>query len=792
METYLNAFVANFTPGKPRRTTLEGREFIVANLSLIVPGVLSGSKGALYYPEEEIKRDPGIWNRIPIVVYHPVRNGMHVSAKFPGVIEEQGIGFLLNARFINGKLRAEGWFDVGLTSNYDQRLEKEGRPTILPRLQRGEPIELSTGLFTQNEDRPGVTPKGRPYDAIARNYKSDHLAVLPDQTGACSLTDGCGVHVTNSNPEGINQYSGGRVGDKVKDPDTDQVGTVVKISSSGIHHVAFDNGDPDFPTLYSQSDLKAGMLLKHPVANEARMNRRFWQRIGEMIGLAANQGRHQETGQFLHHGGKPGTKQTHSAAKKGFIAPAHEGQADSTVVIPEEEDEPEANAAAVHDKLGRFAKSAGSAAASSTTGTAIITPTKMSSDPKEASSDAAMASKSAYRKDYVYDEHRSNKQEAVRKHSQAAEDAAKSGDHEKAIVEHRATAEIHEKEAEALGKEGKPFAKSASLQKSIAQYHRNAAAQHRAESIKADIKSKVDNALAELQETENAKTKGPGLKHWDDALDRVHDAAEESLKTAAAAKDCETTENSLNQGEVMSVKAMDRKTMVSTLVANCSCPKERAAIENMAGSVSDDTLKKFLTANAFGGGPPPQAAAGGGKPAPQQAGGQEDDPENEQHPNPAIAKKPVPGAAAVPAPAVAANAKPKTAMEWLIQNNAPPEIVQGFSFTQQVVNTEKAKVVQRMVGNIADEKERTEVANSLMKKELGELQYLAKLIPAPQPQVANRFANAFAPQTPVMAPGFNFFPTPATPTTNTMDDDLILNDAEPVDWQALSKELAGR
>jgi hypothetical protein len=34
--------------GRSRRETLNGREYIVAPVTLIVPGVLNGSKGALY------------------------------------------------------------------------------------------------------------------------------------------------------------------------------------------------------------------------------------------------------------------------------------------------------------------------------------------------------------------------------------------------------------------------------------------------------------------------------------------------------------------------------------------------------------------------------------------------------------------------------------------------------------------------------------------------------------------------------------------------------------------------
>jgi hypothetical protein len=50
-------------------------------------------------------------------------------------------------------------------------------------------------LFTDNETAPpGASHLGRPYNFVARNYRPDHLAILPDQRGACSIEDGCGLN----------------------------------------------------------------------------------------------------------------------------------------------------------------------------------------------------------------------------------------------------------------------------------------------------------------------------------------------------------------------------------------------------------------------------------------------------------------------------------------------------------------------------------------------------------------------------------------------------------------------
>lgn len=218
----METLVANLI-GKTRRDTFDGREFIVAPLTLIVPGVLNGSKGPLFYPLEEIAKNADAWNGIPLVVDHPEKNGSPVSARSPAVLNGQGIGHLFGAT-ANGKLTAEGWFDVEKTGRVDNR--------ILDSLRNGKPIELSTGLFTRDEPlgKPGIF-EGKPYSFVAHDLRPDHLAILPDSIGACSNTDGCGVLV-NSEAQLV-----GRTGEKNGHTHTATVG-----GTSGFGFASFDSG----------------------------------------------------------------------------------------------------------------------------------------------------------------------------------------------------------------------------------------------------------------------------------------------------------------------------------------------------------------------------------------------------------------------------------------------------------------------------------------------------------------------------------------------------------------------
>jgi len=147
-------------------------------MTTIVPGVLNGSQGPLHYEPEEIAKAVKAWDQVDICVNHPYDElGNPISVKHPSA-RKNVIGFLRNSRF-EGKLQHEGWFDVENTKRVDHR--------VYNALERGEPMELSTGLHTDNVDEDGKS--------YARNHRPDHLAVLPDHRGACSIDDGCGVLV---------------------------------------------------------------------------------------------------------------------------------------------------------------------------------------------------------------------------------------------------------------------------------------------------------------------------------------------------------------------------------------------------------------------------------------------------------------------------------------------------------------------------------------------------------------------------------------------------------------------
>lgn len=62
--------------GRTRRVIENGKQWLVAPITSIpTDGVLPGSKGPLFYPSGETKKAVRDWDGVPIVVYHPTRNG---------------------------------------------------------------------------------------------------------------------------------------------------------------------------------------------------------------------------------------------------------------------------------------------------------------------------------------------------------------------------------------------------------------------------------------------------------------------------------------------------------------------------------------------------------------------------------------------------------------------------------------------------------------------------------------------------------------------------------------------
>jgi len=169
-----------------RSEIYEGRSHIVVPVVMMVEGVHNGSQGPLLHLAEELGRFPESWNGIPVTIQHPTEDEMNVSANSPKVLAREKVGRIFNTHMDGDKLKAEVWLD-------EKRLQEQSE-IALQAIREQKELQVSVGVFTDEENVPGEW-HGESYEAIARNHRPDHLALLPGGTGACSWTDGCGIRV---------------------------------------------------------------------------------------------------------------------------------------------------------------------------------------------------------------------------------------------------------------------------------------------------------------------------------------------------------------------------------------------------------------------------------------------------------------------------------------------------------------------------------------------------------------------------------------------------------------------
>lgn len=167
----------------PRHVEYMGRDHLVVPVIMArADVVMNGNR----VPIEELL--PGAWNGVPVTIGHPEVGNGYSSANIPDVMNAWAIGQIFNSQLDGLILKGEAWIDV-------ERCELL-RPGLVTHLEEGIPMDVSTGYFSKKVPSSGVV-NGRRYRALDTEINPDHLALLPDEIGACSWDDGCGVRANH-------------------------------------------------------------------------------------------------------------------------------------------------------------------------------------------------------------------------------------------------------------------------------------------------------------------------------------------------------------------------------------------------------------------------------------------------------------------------------------------------------------------------------------------------------------------------------------------------------------------
>lgn len=180
----------------PRNERLDGVNYLVAPVVLLVEGVHRGSAGPVFYPLNELQAFPGSWDGRPVTLQHPEIDGQPVAASSPEAMNLFNLGMLFNTTFDPelGGLRSEVWLNVDRARRI--------APDVLEAMQNGAPLEVSTGLWFETQGGPGAWGNEQ-YETTATKFRPDHLALLPGAVGACSISDGCGLRANKEKGEGM-------------------------------------------------------------------------------------------------------------------------------------------------------------------------------------------------------------------------------------------------------------------------------------------------------------------------------------------------------------------------------------------------------------------------------------------------------------------------------------------------------------------------------------------------------------------------------------------------------------
>ena len=182
-----------------RKVTKNNIKFLVVPMVMMLEQCVMNK---VLYIRDAVNASSEEWNGRNIVIYHPKTTGVSISANNPETFTAQNIGTIFNSKIADNKLKAEAWIEVAKLENLE-----DGKK-LIDMLEANKNIDVSTGMRIVGYEENG-TYKGSEYTIVANQIIPDHLAILLDETGACSWSDGAGFARNNKDTaldnQGLNQ-----------------------------------------------------------------------------------------------------------------------------------------------------------------------------------------------------------------------------------------------------------------------------------------------------------------------------------------------------------------------------------------------------------------------------------------------------------------------------------------------------------------------------------------------------------------------------------------------------------
>ncbi|MEL5666143.1 DUF2213 domain-containing protein [Serratia ureilytica] len=173
--------------------TIDGKPHIVVRgITPVVDDIVMNRK---LYPAAEIAKAYNTLERKPMPLGHPKIDGKHVSAGDVRAVNNYHVGaWLQDVQHVDGKVNGDMYVDRRYAAGSEKGKRLVNRLDEMIAGTNVEPIHISTGLLYSGIAANGES-KGKKYNEIATNMVFDHVAVLLDEPGAGTPSEGVGIFV---------------------------------------------------------------------------------------------------------------------------------------------------------------------------------------------------------------------------------------------------------------------------------------------------------------------------------------------------------------------------------------------------------------------------------------------------------------------------------------------------------------------------------------------------------------------------------------------------------------------
>ena len=238
----VNVLSAINNSSKITKESINNKEhFIIRDVVPVVDDVVMNNG---LYPKDEIDKSYMSINGNLMPIGHPKVDGQFVSASNAKAINEYyGGAWAENVHKENDKVLLDCYVDIEFAKNHEKGKQLLERLEGMVNGEDASPIHVSTGLILNKVYQSGKS-KGKAYDWVATNMHFDHVAILLNEQGAATPSEGVGMFV---NSDGEYQIENANLDDSAEATPANLLLTIQNTLSEAIKKFKFNKKEETDP-----------------------------------------------------------------------------------------------------------------------------------------------------------------------------------------------------------------------------------------------------------------------------------------------------------------------------------------------------------------------------------------------------------------------------------------------------------------------------------------------------------------------------------------------------------------